>query len=305
MANVRKPDVNQYPLCPGGDPKLHASRLERKWFIRAVFEHPERIRQERPEMSPTDCHNSKELLCYMAGCEGPEGICPYQENMAKAIGKSKRTVRTLLAHLIALQIVTIIKRTGRRNFYAIDYERMATIGRDDVKRAHDAVAAESGNDRHSERQQLPGRPAGVSAQSGDNCRAPLEELPRTEPSNNRETTESATDVASGELPPTATSPATTPDNVPTEFIFPTTGKGAREWTLTQNKLAEYIESFPGLDVPNELRKARQWCRDNPKKRKTASGMLTYLTRWLSRSQNRGQHERSTAGKRMYDKQRFG
>lgn len=73
----------------------------------------------------------------------------------------------------------------------------------------------------------------------------------------------------------------------TEFVFPTTGKGSKEWPLTKTKLAEYIASYPGLDVTNEFRKARQWCRDKPRQRKTAHGMPAFLTNWLSRSQNRG------------------
>ncbi len=73
----------------------------------------------------------------------------------------------------------------------------------------------------------------------------------------------------------------------TEFVFPTVGKGAKEWTLTKPKLAEYIASYPGLDVTSEMRKARQWCRDKARQRKTATGMPAFLTGWLSRSQNRG------------------
>ncbi len=72
-----------------------------------------------------------------------------------------------------------------------------------------------------------------------------------------------------------------------EFCFPVRGKGAEDWWLPAAKLEEYRESFPGMHVDAELRKARQWTRDNPSKRKTASGMLAFLTRWLSKAANRG------------------
>lgn len=72
-----------------------------------------------------------------------------------------------------------------------------------------------------------------------------------------------------------------------EFSFPIRGKGAKHWRLPAAKLEEYRESFPGMDLEAELRKARQWTRDNPSKRKTASGMLAFLTRWLSKAANRG------------------
>ncbi len=89
-------------------------------------------------------------------------------------------------------------------------------------------------------------------------------------------------AASTELP-NATSAA----SESSEFVFPTTGRGPAEWTLSKIKLSEYVASYPGLDVANEMRKARQWCRDKPRQRKTANGMPSFLTGWLSRSQNRG------------------
>lgn len=77
------------------------------------------------------------------------------------------------------------------------------------------------------------------------------------------------------------------DTAATEFSFPCVGKGPKEWTLSKVKLDEYIASYPGLDVLAELRKARQWCRDRARQRKTAGGMSAFLTGWLNRAQNRG------------------
>lgn len=74
---------------------------------------------------------------------------------------------------------------------------------------------------------------------------------------------------------------------PSEFVFPTTGQGPQEWTLPQAKLTEYVKAYPALDVPGEMRKARQWCRDNARNRKTARRMQAFLTGWLNRVQNRG------------------
>lgn len=92
--------------------------------------------------------------------------------------------------------------------------------------------------------------------------------------------------ACGEICEDDISPPPQPDE-PTEFEFPTEGKAGKTWTLGQKKLAEYIAAYPSLDVHAELRAARQWVRDNPTKRKTAGGMLGFLTRWLNRAQNRG------------------
>ncbi len=74
--------------------------------------------------------------------------------------------------------------------------------------------------------------------------------------------------------------------------FPIVGKtqkllGAGGWSLTKTKLIEYQESFPGVDVLAECKKALQWTRDNPANRKTKSGMPAFLCRWLSKVQDRG------------------
>lgn len=66
--------------------------------------------------------------------------------------------------------------------------------------------------------------------------------------------------------------------------FPTEGK-LKAWQLTEDKLAEYESTYAHLDVRAELRKARQWLRDNPAKRKTPNGMPRFLSSWLSRAQN--------------------
>jgi hypothetical protein len=69
------------------------------------------------------------------------------------------------------------------------------------------------------------------------------------------------------------------------LLFPCVGSGAKIWELTQAKVAEYRESFPGIDVMAQCRAARQWCQDNPSRRKTFNGMAGFLSRWLTKAQN--------------------
>lgn len=84
-----------------------------------------------------------------------------------------------------------------------------------------------------------------------------------------------------------TKPAECASTVTAVMVFPCVGRGPTEWPLTEAKLAEYRESFPGIDVLSECRKARQWCIDNPANRKTFGGLPAFLTRWFSKSQNFG------------------
>lgn len=63
--------------------------------------------------------------------------------------------------------------------------------------------------------------------------------------------------------------------------FPLRDRG--EWHLTESALGELAEGYPGVDLDAEIRKAREWLRANPAKRKTANGMRRYLAHWLSRA----------------------
>jgi hypothetical protein len=57
------------------------------------------------------------------------------------------------------------------------------------------------------------------------------------------------------------------------------------FAITQSLIDEYKASFPGVDVLRELRRACQYVRDNPRKRKTKRGARRYLGGWLGRSQD--------------------
>ncbi len=72
---------------------------------------------------------------------------------------------------------------------------------------------------------------------------------------------------------------------PVLMTFPVVGNRGQEWPLVVSKLGEYRESYPGVDVLAESRKALQWCRDNPAKRKTPRGMPAFLGRWFEKAQN--------------------
>jgi hypothetical protein len=72
---------------------------------------------------------------------------------------------------------------------------------------------------------------------------------------------------------------------PAVLMFQTNGVGSKTWGLTQAKIDEYVESYPAVSVLDECRKALQWTRDNPRKRKTPGGMASFLNRWLTKAQD--------------------
>jgi hypothetical protein len=75
------------------------------------------------------------------------------------------------------------------------------------------------------------------------------------------------------------------NNTYTAFAFVL--KSGESWKLTTGKIEQYRQTYPGIDVEKELRKAKQWLTDNPAKRKTAKGMPRFLNGWLSRTKPQG------------------
>lgn len=122
-------------------------------------------------------------------------------------------------------------------------------------------------------------------QQADSDRTAIEQQADTiEEGNTERTKELRTEEAKSCSEPRAASE-------PPVLEFPIVGGQAKTWGLTESKIAEYRESYPGVDVLAESRKALQWCRDNPAKRKTLRGMPAFLGRWFSKVQDRGGAQR--------------
>lgn len=57
--------------------------------------------------------------------------------------------------------------------------------------------------------------------------------------------------------------------------------------IYQDMINDWSESYPAVDVMQELRNLRQWNIANPKRRKTKSGILRHINSWLTDKQNKG------------------
>lgn len=58
-----------------------------------------------------------------------------------------------------------------------------------------------------------------------------------------------------------------------------------EWAVTARTLAEWVQSFPAVDVEQELREMRAWSNANKAKRKTRRGIEAFAVRWLAKAQD--------------------
>jgi hypothetical protein len=69
------------------------------------------------------------------------------------------------------------------------------------------------------------------------------------------------------------------------LTFPTDGK-TNEFHLRQQQVDAWAQVYTGLDVFFECQKAMTWVLANPERRKTATGMPSFLVNWLSNATNR-------------------
>ena len=70
------------------------------------------------------------------------------------------------------------------------------------------------------------------------------------------------------------------------LTIPTNRQG-EEFPVSQEMLDRYRETYPAVDVLQEIKRLCSWSIDNPVKRKTYRGMPGFLNRNLARAQDRG------------------
>lgn len=58
-----------------------------------------------------------------------------------------------------------------------------------------------------------------------------------------------------------------------------------EWVVPLTTVEEWTQSYPAVDVEQELREMRAWANANPAKRKTSRGVAAFAVRWLSKAQD--------------------
>lgn len=59
-----------------------------------------------------------------------------------------------------------------------------------------------------------------------------------------------------------------------------------EFDVTDSMASEFSSLYPAVDVMQELRNMRGWLLNNPKNRKTRSGVRRFINSWLSREQDK-------------------
>ena len=59
-----------------------------------------------------------------------------------------------------------------------------------------------------------------------------------------------------------------------------------EHPVTEEDIREYSQLYPAVDVMQQLRNMRGWLLSNPTHRKTKRGIKAFITKWLSKEQDK-------------------
>ena len=76
-----------------------------------------------------------------------------------------------------------------------------------------------------------------------------------------------------------------PDAVPPIITLPLNDKS--EYPISQERVHEWADLYPAVDVMQQLREMRGWLLSNPERRKTKRGIEAFITRWLAKEQDKG------------------
>lgn len=94
-------------------------------------------------------------------------------------------------------------------------------------------------------------------------------------------------------PKQKTKPIEPPDDSPSFIAFPL--NDGSNYDITEKMVAEWEELFPAIDVRQVLRNQKAWLIANEENRKTRSGVLKFVTKWLMKDQNNAPRRSQTEG----------
>ena len=80
--------------------------------------------------------------------------------------------------------------------------------------------------------------------------------------------------------------------------------GGKEFPIYRENVDFWQESYPAVDVDQELREMKAWCIANPQKRKTEKGIGNFIINWLSKEQDSGKHSPTAKPRQTFQPPEF-
>jgi hypothetical protein len=89
---------------------------------------------------------------------------------------------------------------------------------------------------------------------------------------------------------------------PADVVFKLPLKGGSEYELPKNLFDVYVESYPKLNVIDQLGSMRAWLLSNPERLKMRKGITTFINGWLKRERDKpdGAHRKRSPRAENFD-----
>ncbi|MCU8213330.1 helix-turn-helix domain-containing protein [Vibrio vulnificus] len=219
------------------------------------------------------------MLC-LADHADDSGLCwPSIDTIARKSGVSPTTVKSTLKKLeaggwIAKKNQFKTAETGRLVRANNQYQLPVLLLK---KKADEQTDFEQSNFVHSKLEQT--KDAQGVGQISTGGRSDSGYKPSLDPSIDPSIDPPREDLVPSEL-------ETTKPADPIVFEIPLRGKSALH-AVTQSQLFELRELYPAVDVVQQIRNMIGWCKANPTRQKTASGIQRFIHSWLCKEQDKG------------------
>jgi hypothetical protein len=242
-------------------------------------------------------------------------LWPNQAHLAHWSGMTVRNVARILVKLEKAGLIKVWPIHNRSSVYQVQCPYLSKLG--DLERVELLRGVKLGDPRSVNKDtpdNLSGEVEGTSCQvvpdnsgpEGD-PKCPTEVVQGTTPFNNEEdqgsTSSSEPQAASNEevIQPSQPEGAVSfsvedpkhpnpirpkGDESARVIMIPMVDSNGRPFVVTEGLVARFSESYPGIDVRQELRLLREWNLTHNRNRKTPSGIQIHITSWLGRAQNK-------------------
>lgn len=230
---------------------------------------------------------AKAIYAYLSSIAGIGNVCyPSIETMKKDLCMGEQRLNKHINQLLALGIV---ERTRTRkgnllgsNVYKITHE--AEIA-EDLRRIFENIENDSFRDvEYTQNDSSRGVEfRGVENRGVNNNNINNNTL--NNKINNTISTELQEKVQNGEIRALENEGVDEPPEPKSGILLPLNDKSL--YDVPEGKISMWADTYPAVDVKQELRKMAAWLDSNPTKRKTRRGIERFINNWLSRQQDRG------------------
>ena len=80
--------------------------------------------------------------------------------------------------------------------------------------------------------------------------------------------------------------------------------GGKEYPVTRDNVVFWQDTYPAVNVDQQLREMKAWLIANPAKRKTEKGIANFIINWLSKEQDKGKSNRTEVALRTFQPTEF-